>query len=343
MILSLKNKNMKKRVLISGIGGFIASHTLEHLLLNTDWEIVGIASWKHKGCPERLTEVLEGKDKSRVTIINHDLSAPFTEQTKKRIGHIDYVYNIASESHVDRSITDPVPFVQNNINVVLHMLELAREIKPELFIQISTDEVYGAAPQGYDFPEWSTILPSNPYSASKAGQEAIAISYWRTYGVPVVITNTMNNFGEFQDKEKFVAKVIEKTLKGESVPVHGTTEHIGSRFYLHARNHADALLFITKNTKATAYKEGEIDRPDRYNVVGEKELNNLEMATLIASLVGKSLTYHLVDHHTSRPGHDRRYALDGTKLKKLGWVPPFDIETSLKKTIDWTISHPIWL
>jgi dTDP-glucose 4,6-dehydratase len=329
-----------KRVLITGVAGFIGSHTLEHILINTDWEVVGIASWKHKGIPERIQETVEAY-KDRVTIITHDLESPLTELTIKRIGHIDYILNIASESHVDRSIDTPVPFIENNVSLVLNMLEYARLAQPEVFIQISTDEVYGAAPDNVDYKEWSTIMPSNPYSASKAAQEAIAISYWRTYGVPLIITNTMNNFGERQDKEKFVAKVIQKCIKGESVPIHGTREKIGSRFYLHARNHADALLFILKNLPPIKY--GDADRPDRYNIVGEKELTNLEMAELVADIVGKPLTYHLVDFHSTRPGHDSRYALDGTKLKSLGWIPPFSIEESLKKCIEWTINNPLWL
>lgn len=334
----------KIRVAVTGIGGFIGSHFLEHVMINTDWDIVGIASWKHKGCPERIQEIVNTY-KDRIEIVTHDLISPLTEQTVKRFGEIDYIVNIAAESHVDRSITDPVPFVQNNVNVVLHMLEAARVLKPKMFLQISTDEVYGAAPEGVNHEEWSTILPSNPYSASKACQEAIAISYWRTYGVPVAITNTMNNFGERQDKEKFVSKVIDKVIKGETVPVHGTEDRIGSRYYLHARNHADGLLYILKNLPATDYVEGEVDRPDRYNLVGEKEIDNLEMAKLIASVLGKELKYELVDFHSTRPGHDHRYALDGAKMANAGWKPPFTIEESLKKTIDWTLKpeNKIWL
>lgn len=332
-----------KKVLLTGVAGFIGSHTLEHLLINTDWHVIGIASWKHKGIPERIEEVVRN-NKDRVTIITHDLTAPFTEITKRRIGHIDYIVNVASESHVDRSIDDPVPFIQNNINLVLTMLELAREIKPQVFLQISTDEVYGAAPQGVDYPEWSVIKPSNPYSASKAAQEAIAISYWRTYGVPVIITNTMNNVGERQDPEKFVAKVINKVIKGETVPVHGTPEKIGTRFYLHARNHADALLYILKNLPPKAYSES-VDRPDRYNVVGEKEINNLEMAEMVAKFVGKPLQYKLVDFHSTRPGHDLRYALDGKNLKDMGWKPPLSIEESLRRCVEWSLKpeNALWL
>lgn len=334
-----------KHILLTGIAGFIGSHTLQHILEKTDWSITGIASWKHKGTPERVEQVLSKNPawRDRVTMITHDLEAPLTSYTKSRIGHVDYIVNIAAESHVERSITDPVPFVQNNVNLALTMLELARELKPEKFIQISTDEVYGVAPEGVNHVEWSPIVPSNPYSASKACQEAIAVSYWRTYGVPLVITNTMNNFGEMQDPEKFVSMLIKKIANDETVPIHGTSERVGSRFYLHARNHADAILFILNNVEPTKYREGIDLVPDRFNVVGEAEVNNLEMAKLVATLMGKELNYEFIDFHATRPGHDRRYALDGNKLKALGWKAPLNLTDSLSQTITWTLQNPMWL
>lgn len=335
-------RNISKNVLLTGASGFIGSHMLEHLLVNTDWHITCIASWEHKGTPERI---LESKhyDPSRITVITHDLQAPLTDTTKKRIPRPDYILNFASDSHVDRSITDPIPFVRNNVDITLNMLEYARQVKPKMFVQISTDEVYGAAPDGVLHEEWSTILPSNPYSASKAAQEAIAISYWRTYGVPVVITNTMNNFGERQDPEKYIPKCIQKIAKGETLTIYGTEDNIGSRFYLHARNHADAVLFILNNLPPTKYVDGETDRPDRYNIVGEFEVDNLTVAKLIADILDKELIYELVDFHSARPGHDRRYALSGNKLKELGWKPPMPFGQSLRKTIQWTLENPLWL
>jgi dTDP-glucose 4,6-dehydratase len=328
-----------KRVLLTGVAGFIGSHILEHILATTDWEVVGIASWTHKGTPERIEESKYYQtNKKRVTIITHDLVAPFTEITKKRIGHVDYIINCASESHVDRSITDPVPFVKNNVALVLNMLEFARESKPEIFVQVSTDEVYGVAKEGGDHPEWDVILPSNPYSGSKAAQEAIAISYWRTYGVPVVITNTMNNFGERQDPEKYVAMLIKKIVSGEEVTVHGKPGKIGTRFYLHARNHADAICYIIKNLKPEMYTdEGETLRPSRYNIVGNREIDNLEMAQIVAEILGKPLNYRFDDYHANRPGHDRRYGLTGDKLQKLGWTPPIEFEKSMRKYVGWTL------
>ena len=329
--------SQKKTVFLTGIGGFIASHTVEHIIKNTDWNIIGVDSFRHKGDPLRVTDI-ETFDPKRITIHHADLSAPLGERLEARIGRPDYIISMASESHVDRSIEYPVPFIQNNVNLVLNMLEFARKVKPEIFIQISTDEVYGPAKPGQLHEEWSTILPSNPYSASKAAQEAIAISYWRTYGVPVVITNTMNNFGERQDPEKFIPMVVKKIGQGEVVPIHGTPGKVGSRFYLHARNHADALIFIIKNLPPKKYGQSGVDRPDRYNVVGEREINNLEMAQLIAKFLGKPLKYKLIDFHSARPGHDLRYALDGLRMRDLGWIPPVPLEESLKKTVQWSIA-----
>lgn len=335
---------MKKRVLLTGASGFLGSHMLEHLLVNTDWDVTCIASWKHKGVPERILESRHYQaNKDRVKIITHDLVSPFAPQTIKNMGYFDYIINMASESHVDRSITDPVPFVKNNVDLALNMLELARELKPEKFIQFSTDEVYGVAPEGVNHPEWSRIIPSNPYAASKAAQEALAIAYWRTYSVPVIITNTMNLFGERQDSEKYTALLTRKILAGETVTVHGNENYIGSRFYLHARNACDAVLFVLNNVEPIMFDDGDHTIPERFNVVGDREITNLEMAQIVADALDKPLKYELVDFHATRSGHDRRYALDGTKLKECGWIPPVSFEDGMKKTVEWTLNNPNWL
>lgn len=333
----------KKRVLLTGASGFFGHHLLRHLLMETDWDIVCICSWQHKGTPERVKQAMNGQNSERVKVITHDLVAPLTPHTITSLGKIDYILNIASNSHVDRSIENPGEFILGNNALAFNMLELSRALKPDLFLQFSTDEVYGVAPDGIDYPEWSSIRPSNPYSASKAGQEATAFSYWRTYNVPLVITNTMNLFGQAQDPEKYVARLIRKIYNEETVTVHGREDNIGSRFYLHARNAADAVLFIVKNLPATLYREDEVLQPDRYNIVGDIELNNLQIAQLVAKLMGRELKYELEDFHHSRPGHDRRYALSGEKMKSLGWSAPHDFIESMKKTIEWTLAHPEWL
>lgn len=332
---------MTKRLLLTGISGFAGSHALDHVMQNTDWEVVGLATFRHRGDPLRLD--IDSYDARRISVFHCDLQSDISHRLIDRIGPIDYIWNLAAESHVDRAIEDPRPFIENNVSLVITMLELARVLKPQVFLQISTDEVYGAAPLGVNFEEWSTILPSNPYSSSKAAQEAIAISYWRTYDVPVIITNTMNMFGERQDIEKYIPQAITKISQGRAVTVHGSESGIGSRFYLHARNHADALLYITNKLPPVHYSTGFNDRPDRYNVRGEREIDNLELAELIADIMDKPLKYELVDFHSVRPGHDRRYALDDKKLRGRGWKPPMDLYESLRKTIGWTLQNPEWL
>lgn len=326
-----------KKVIITGISGFVGSHLLEHLLINTNWEIIGIASWRHKGTPENIITKSYLEHKDRVTILTHDISVPFTESLVNSLQGVDYIFNLASESHVARSIDTPVDFVENNVSLMVNMLELAREIKPALFLQFSTDEVYGGAPKGTIYKEWDTFKPSNPYAASKAAQEMLAVAYWKTYGIPIVITNCMNIFGERQDKEKFVSLVIDTIKNNRILTVHGSEDTIGSRFYLHARNISDALLWIAQNISPAVYKDSEVELPDKFHISGEVEVDNLTLAKKIADIVGKDLNYVMVDFHTVSPGHDRRYALDGSKLKDRGWVQPVNFEESLKKTIQWTL------
>lgn len=334
-----------KRVLLTGVGGSIGCHTLAHLMHNTDWEVVGLDSFRHKGLTDRITEIFREHPewKDRTYVFTHDLSAPISSVMAKRFGPIDYIINMASLSDVGASITDPGPFILNNVQLAITMLEYARLYRPTTFIQISTDEVYGPSGGHDEHVEWSTILPSNPYAASKAAQEAIAISYWRSYKVPLIITNTMNAFGEMQQSQKFAAIVQRKVLKGETVTIHGNEKTIGSRYYIHSRNFADALLFILRHVTPHRHQDGEVDRPDRFNIVGDTRLSNLELAQKIAHLLGKDLRYELQDFHSARPGHDRHYGLAGTKLAGLGWTPPVSFDESLKSTVEWNCAHPEWL
>lgn len=339
---------LTKRLLLTGIGGSIGIHFLAHFMHNTDWEVVGIDSFRHKGVSDRLHVMLEAHPdwKERTTIITHDLTAPFSDLTIKKIGHIDYVINMASLSDVFDSIVNPEPFVVNNVHLVINMLEYARKAKPEVFVQISTDEVYGAIEHKDDpgMKEWAPILPSNPYAASKACQEAIAISYWRTYNVPLVITNTMNNFGEMQQQNKFPVIVQKKIEIGETVKIHGEVDgQIGSRSYIHSRNFADAVLFILKNCPPHMHEPLKADKPDRYNIAGDKQMDNLELAQLIGSLMGKETNYEIENSEVQRPGHDPHYGLDDTKLKSLGWQAPLSFEESMKNTIEWQRSHKEWI
>lgn len=336
---------MNKRLLLTGIGGSIGIHTFGHIMTNTDWDVVGIDSFSHKGWCDRITEDLESHPDriNRLTVITHDLIAPFSELQKKKIGHIDYIINMASLSDVYASIQEPVNFIKNNVSLAINMLELARDIKPEAFIQISTDEVYGPTDGVTGYKEWSPIVPSNPYAASKAAQEAIAIAYWRTYGVPLIITNTMNNFAEMQQGSKFPVMIQKAIEAGETIIIHGKEGDIGSRSYIHSRNFSDALLFILKNLPPHMHTPDTVDVPDRYNIAGDKQLNNLELAQLIAQLMDKELKYELQDSQFSRPGHDKHYGLDDSKLKALGWTSPVPFEESLKNVVEWQMDNPEWI
>jgi len=337
---------MKNRCLLTGAGGSIGCHTLDHILHNTDWDVVAVDSFRHKGWMDRIEQQVKShKDgKKRVNVITHDLVAPFSEFTKKRIGHVDYIISMASLSDVEASIHEPVRFIQNNVMLATNMLEYAREVRPKAFLQVSTDEVYGPT-TGKDngHKEWAPLLPSNPYAASKACQEMIAIAYWRTYGVPLIIVNMMNNFGEMQQGSKFPVMVQKWLENDEEITVHGQKGDIGSRSYIHSRNCSDALLFLLRNTTPYCHIPGETDRPDRYNIVGDRQVDNLELVHIIAKLMGKKPKVRLVDFHDTRPGHDKHYGLDGTKLAELGWKSPLTFEESLKNTIEWQQKNPQWI
>jgi len=344
---------MTKRVLLTGAGGFVGHHTLSHLLKNTNWQFVVTDSFRHVGITARLREVFKElpNDVSRVKVVTHDLSVPIDRVTAHEIGNIDYIINMASDSHVDRSIANPRPFVENNVAIALTMLDYARTLQDlTCFIQISTDEVYGPAPVGTSHKEWEPLIPSNAYSASKMSQEALATAYWRSYNLPMIITNTMNIIGERQDKEKFVPMCIDSLLNGKPAKVHAKIVDgkwvSGSRFYLHARNQADALLFLLRKFDGTPhrYTDG-LSRPERFNVMGEIEVTNDDLVRQIAKIMGidSESMLEYVNVEGVRPGHDTRYALDGSKLKDLGWVQPVSFEESLTSVIKWTKDNRVWL
>lgn len=338
---------MSKRLLLTGAGGSIGIHALSQIMKQTDWDVVAIDSFRHKGWCDRISNHFERHPEhmSRVKVITHDLAAPFSELTKKKIGHIDYIINMASLSDVEASIQEPVPFVVNNVVLALNMLEYAREAKPEVFVQISTDEVYGPTTGKNDgFKEWDAKVPSNPYAASKSCQEELAIAWWRAYGVPLVITNTMNNFGEMQQASKYPVMVQKAVANGEELTIHGGENgEIGSRSYIHSQNFSNALIYIIKNFPPHVHVPGKVDKPDRYHIAGDKQVDNLELAKLIAGLMGKELNYKIVDFHKTRPGHDPHYGLNADKIKQLGWESPVSFEESLKNTIAWQSEHKEWI
>lgn len=324
------------RLLITGGAGFIASHVIEHLLIHTDWNIVTLDRLDTSGNLNRLAQILETRnDAHRVKIIHHDLRASVNPLLRDQIGRVDMIWHLAAASHVDRSIEDPLSFVFDNVVGTCTILEYARQL-PSLdwFLYFSTDEVFGPAPSGVAYKEWDRYHSANPYAATKAGAEELCLAFANTYGLPVTITHTMNVIGERQHPEKFVPSTIRKVRDGEKVLIHASKDLVpGSRFYIHARNVADALLFVYRQQP----------RPVKINIVGEQEVNNLDLARAIAIMQGQHMAFELIDFHSSRPGHDLRYALDGTALAELGWKPPVTFEESLRKTVEWTLKHPEWL
>lgn len=327
-----------KRLLLTGGAGFIGHHTVEHVLLNTDWEIVILDRLTYAGNLNFLTDMDSWEEnKHRVTFVYHDFRSPISETTENLIGHIDYIVHMGAESHVDRSIDDPMPFAESNVIGTVNMLNYAKKIKPIKFVYVSTDEVYGASVNGHLHKEGEPHKPSNPYSASKSGAEAFCYAYWNTYNMPIVITNTMNNFGERQNSEKFIPKTVKAIMNGEEVTIHckkidGKIQDISSRCWLHARNHADGLLFVLEHGLPG----------ERYNITGDK-LSVEEVALMIGKVLGKEVKIKYEDFHSFRPGHDMHYGLDGSKLRDLGWSAPFNFNDSLSKAVKWAVENPKWL
>lgn len=348
---------MKKKILVTGGAGFIGSHFIEHILKNTDWDIVCLDRYDNSGNVNRITDTEIWKtEKHRLKVYYHDLRAqmndsvarlilefkqdPVTQQMAYR--PFDYIVHMAAGSHVDRSITDPLGFLQDNVVGTANLLEAIR-LFPMLrdddgkFLYFSTDEVFGPAPEGVLYKEWDRFNPNNPYAATKAAAEDLAVAFAHTYKIPTIVTHCMNVFGERQHPEKFVPMCIKKVLAGETITIHANKEKTkaGTRFYLHTRNVCDAVMFLLEKGKCL---DGS-GLQGKYNIVGDKEVSNLEMAQLIAGILGKPLEYEMVDFHSSRPGHDLRYGLDGAHLREAGWIAPVGFEESMKKMVEWTIEH----
>lgn len=333
-----------KRVLLTGGGGAIGAHVIAHIMHHTDWLVTVLDSFRHKGYRDRIVEVCRDYPdwNERINVLQHDLVCPISPELKSQIGEVNYILHLAAMSDVFFSVENPVYVIKNNVDSQLTMLEYAKETAHEAFVYFSTDEVYGPVEKGKAHPEWSAYRPSNAYSASKAAAECIAYPYWRKGEVKLIITNTMNNFGEMQAPSKFPAMVQKRLESGEPVVIHGNQQEIGTRFYIHSRNTADALLYILQNFPPHLHEQGELDDPDRYHIVGDRCLSNLELAQIIADLMGKELDYRLVDFHRDNPAHDIHYGLEDNKLRKSGWQPPVSFEESMKNTIEWQQEHKEW-
>lgn len=341
------------RVLITGGAGFIGHHLVEHILLERDWEIVLLDRLDTSGNLNRLTDLHCWKrEKHRVKFFFHDLKAPISPMLEAQLGKFQYIFHLAASTHVDRSIDEPELFVLDNVLGTTHLLQFARralrknsDLSPGKFFYFSTDEVFGPAPEGRLYKEWDRYCSGNPYAASKAGGEEMALAFANTYHLPVIVTHTMNVFGERQHPEKFIPKCIGAILRGDEITIHANKDltRAGSRYYIHARNVARALLYLELSVAPIV----EVYY-DKFNIVGEREVDNKELAEKIWKIMDQKgtvqpLRMKLVDFHSSRPGHDLRYALDGKRMRQMNWQPPEDFDQSLEKTVQWYLDHPEWL
>ncbi|MBI3442679.1 MAG: GDP-mannose 4,6-dehydratase [Candidatus Sungbacteria bacterium] len=329
------------KILVTGGAGFIGHHIVQYFLEKTDWDIIVLDRLDISGNLNRLADLPNWESgKTRVQFVYHDFKAPITEFISRQIGDVEYILHLGGSTHVDRSIEDPASFAMDNVLGTTNMLNYARTLKNlKRFINFSTDEVFGPAPEGYAHKESDPYRPSNPYSASKAGASAMGYAFFITYGLPVVTTYAMNNFGERQHPEKLIPKIIRAVMEQKPMPIFaavdpatGRMTSIGSRCWLHCRNTASALYLLLEHGVPG----------ESYAIIGFDELSNLEIAQKIAAYAGKPLIPHLIDFHAIRPGHDARYALDGSKMKKMGWVPEIDFDTSLKQTVEFALHNPQW-
>ena len=342
---------MSKTVLITGGAGFIAHHVIDLILKTTDWNVICLDRLDISGNLNRLHDMLQDHDpgvvSQRLRIVFHDLRAEINSQIVHDIGHVDIILHLAAGSHVDRSIAYPMEFVQDYVVGTVNMLDYARKNLPDLerFVYFSTDEIFGIAPPGVSYREYDRYNSTNPYSASKAAAEEFCVAYENTYKMPIVVTHTMNVFGERQHPEKFIPATIQKVRDGETVIIHSdpTRTVAGSRMYIHARDVAEGLMFILGLENYIHSGDYGHAHCPKFNLVGTEEIDNLTLAQMIASAVGQELKYEMTDFHTSRPGHDMRYALDGSLLKSLGWEPKIKLSERIAEMVEWTLHNERWL
>lgn len=328
-----------KNMLITGGAGFVGHHIVDYYLKNTDNHITVLDRLDISGNLDRIYSLESYQNnKSRLKFIWHDLKSELFNNIplKNNLGKIDTILHVAASSHVDRSIQDPLSFVMDNVVGTCNILNYARHIDSlEQFVYFSTDEVFGVADSTTDFKEWDRYKSGNPYSASKAGGEELCLAFHNTYKLPIKITHCMNIFGERQHPEKYIPLCIRKILKGEKVTIHANKSltQAGSRFYIHAYNVASAVNFIIKNG----------ENGEKYNIVGEREIDNLQLAQKIANILNLPLNYELADFHSSRPGHDLRYSLDGSKMRNMGWQTEYNLDQALERVVDWSLKNTEWI
>ncbi len=308
------------RVLITGGAGFIGSNVVKYILKeHPEYEIVVLDKLTYAGRLENLKEV-----KDKIEFIKGDIC---NQEDIKKVGRCEIIVNFAAESHVDRSIIDAGTFVKTDVYGTYNLLEYAKKNKIELYVQISTDEVFGSREVG-SFKEDDAPSPSSPYSASKAGADLLCKAYWTTYKLPVIITRSSNNFGPYQYPEKLIPVLILNALQDEPLPIYG--DGLNVRDWLYVLDNCRAIDLVIQKGKV-----GEV-----YNIASGDERKNIEIARFILKELKKS--ENLIKFVKDRLGHDRRYSLDTSKIKKLGWKAAFNFEKALRETTKWYKENKSW-
>lgn len=318
-----------KNIFVTGGAGFIGSNFVKYILANTDYKVVNYDKLTYAGNLENLTDI---EDNPNYKFVKGDICDAETVEKVFAENEIDTVVNFAAESHVDRSILSSKEFIVTNVEGTQALLDVSRKHGVEKFLQVSTDEVYGSLPEDRKdllFTEQTPITTNSPYSASKASADLLCNAYFHTHKFPVLVTRCSNNYGPYQFPEKLIPLMIAKAMDGEQLPVYGDGKNV--RDWLYVEDHCSAILKVLEKGNV-----GEV-----YNIGGNNEWYNIDIVKLILKTLGKGEDQ--ITFVKDRPGHDRRYAIDSSKIMtELGWSPAHQFEDGIKLTIDWYMANEDW-
>ncbi len=310
------------KLLVTGGSGFIGSNFIRYMLSEYDYRILNLDKLTYAGNQENLKDI---RDNPRYSFVKGDICDQ--KIVEKHVKGCDTIINFAAETHVDRSIIDAGSFVETDVFGSYRLLEAARKYEVEKYVQISTDEVYGSIMEG-SFKEEDKLEPNSPYSASKAGGDLLVRAYNKTYGLSVVITRSSNNYGPYQNPEKVIPLFITNLIEGKKVPLYG--DGLNVRDWLHVEDNCKAIDTVLHNGKSG----------QAYNIGGDCEVANIDLTNKILKLMDKDDSS--IEYVEDRLGHDRRYSIDSSKTKKLGWKPEKEFDEGLLETVQWYAENESW-